>query len=267
MTQEDWGLFGPHSVTWRIHADPSMMVGGIRALLIQALNPLAMGAVAQSGSFRVDPWGQLMRTADYVMVTTYSDTQTAWGAGARVRAKHRRVRGIDEVTGRPYSADDPELLLWVHCAEVDSFLTAYRHFGGGLSSEDADSYVAEMVAAAELVGLPAQTVPRTAAAIREHLVRARSICVTPAARAGVKLLLAPPMPAARRLLWSVSVAAAVSILPPNVRDLYGFPWFEPAGRALSLGATPLYRIMNVLSPRPALVREAFARWAPDGHGA
>jgi len=263
----DWGLFGPDSVTWRVHADPSMMAGGIRALLIQALNPLAMGAVAQSNSFRTDPWGQLMRTADYVMLTTFGDIATAEAAGARVRAKHHRVRGVDEVTGAPYSADDPDLLLWVHCAEVDSFLTAYRQLAGGLSDADADRYTAEMVRAAELVGLEEDRVPRTAATVRAVIDDAKSVCVTPAARAGLKLLLAPPMPLPRRLLWSVGVAAAISILPPHVRDLYGFPWFEPAGRAVTLGAIPFYRALNVMSPRPAVVRDAFSQWAPERRSA
>jgi uncharacterized protein (DUF2236 family) len=267
VVMQDWGLFGPDSVTWRIHADPSMMAGGIRALLIQALNPLAMGAVAQSNIFQTDPWGQLLRTADYVVVTTFGDTDTAQAAGARVRAKHRRVRGVDEVTGAPYSADDPDLLLWVHCAEVDSFLAAYRHFAGGLSDADADRYVTEMVRAAELVGLSPDGVPRTAAAVRAYIDEAKNVCVTPAARAGFKFLLNPPMPLPRRIVWSVGVAAAISILPAKLRDLYGIPWFDPAGRAVTLAAGPFYRALNVMSPRPAMVREAFTQWATERESA
>jgi uncharacterized protein (DUF2236 family) len=257
----DWGLFGPRSVTWRVHADPAMLIGGIRALLIQALNPLAMAAVAHSSTFRTDPWGQLERTFQYVLTTTYGDTNTAQAAGAQVRAIHRRVRGVDEVTGLAYRADDPDLLLWVHCAEVDSFLAAYRHYGGRLSDEESDRYVAEMVNAAHLVGLSARDVPRSAHALRSYLDSAARICVTPAARAAANMLLAPQVPLARRAVWTVSLLAAISILPRNVRDLYGFPWLEPVDPALRSSVFCIYRAMNVVFPRPAVVREALARSA------
>jgi uncharacterized protein (DUF2236 family) len=255
---EDVGLFGPDTVTWRIHADPSMVVGGIRALLIQALNPLAMAAVEQSKVFQVDPWGQLERTVNYVLTTTYGDTRSALAAGARVRAVHSRVRGIDDVTGLPYSADDPALLLWVHCAEVDSFLVAYRAYGGKLSDEDADRYAGEMVKAAELVGLSRGAVPDTAKDLRDYLDRARMLCVTPAAREGLTFLLAAPIPLPRQVLWKISVAAAIAILPRRIRELYGLPWFERADPLVRFPVFSLYRAINVLFPRPRLVREALA---------
>jgi uncharacterized protein (DUF2236 family) len=141
----DVGLFGPGSVTWRIHGDPSMIVGGLRSLLAQALNPRAMAGVDQHSDFRVDPWGRLRRTADYVGATTFGDTATAEAAGAMVRAVHRRVRGVDPHTGRTYSAGDHDLLAWIHNVEVHSFLVAYRHYGGRVGDADADRYVAEMV--------------------------------------------------------------------------------------------------------------------------
>jgi uncharacterized protein (DUF2236 family) len=263
-TESDLGLFGADSVTWRIHSDPCLVIGGIRALLIQALNPLAMAAVAQSSSFQIDPWRQLMRTADYVVITTFGDSPTALAAGARVRAVHERVRGVDEVTGLPFRADDPELLLWVHCAEVDSFLTAYRHFGGALCDDDADSYVREMVRAAELVGLSAEDVPQSAGALRAYLDHADRSCVTPAARAGAKLVLAPPMPLPRRILWSAAAAAAISIMPRRMRDLYGFPWPEMANPPFRVGVFSLYRALNVLSPRRPSVEDALLRWNPPG---
>lgn len=254
----DVGLFGPNSVTWRIHADPVLLVGGVRALLIQALNPLAMAAVEHSRTFQVDPWGQLDRTFDYVLTTTFGDTQSALASGDRVRAVHRGVRGIDDVTGLPYSADDPELLLWVHCVEVDSFLTAYRRFGGSLSDEDADRYVAEMVKAAQLVGLAAQSVPDTVDGLSAYLNGAKRLCVTEAARTGLNMLFTPPVPAPRRVLWGISVTAAISILPRRVRQLYGLPWLQPADPLVRISVFSLYRALNVLWPRPRLVREALA---------
>jgi uncharacterized protein (DUF2236 family) len=262
----DRGLFGPDSVTWRIHGDPCMIVGAVRALLIQALNPLAMAAVAQSSSFRTDPWGQLMRTADYVVITTFGDTETALAAGERVQAVHHHVRGVDHVTGLPYRASDPELLLWVHCAEVDSFLTSYRSFGGSLSDKEADRYVAEMVRAGELVGLPPEEVPDSVGALRDYLDTFDKLCVTPAAREGVAFLLNPPVSLPRRILWSAATAAAISILPRRMRDLYGFPWFEFMDPPMRLGFFSFYRLVNVISPRRNLVEEALSRWNATPRG-
>src|ERR1700751_3471184 len=110
----DAGVFGPDSVACRIHADPVMLIGVLRALLVQALEPRAMAAVDQHSAFREDPWGRLERTTQFVLDTTYGDTPTAEAAAARGRARHRRIHGLDPVPGEPYSARDPDLLLWIH---------------------------------------------------------------------------------------------------------------------------------------------------------
>ena len=263
----DFGLFGPNSVAWRLHQHPCMLIGGLRALVIQALNPLAMAAVAQHSDFRTDPWGRLRRTSEYVTTTIFGDTATAQAAGARVRALHRRVRGVDEVTGRTYSADDPELLLWIHAVEVDSFLAAYRRYGDGLSDADADLYAKEMVRSAELVGLHEEGVPHTEREVHEHLAGVKNLCVTPAAREGLRLVLNPPARLPGRLAWAVPATAAVALLPPEVRTLYGLPWFEPADPVVTLSITALCRTLKLLVPPPAPVRHALdaaARRPPPG---
>src|SRR5215471_14616516 len=177
----DAGIFGPDSVAWRIHADPVMLVGGLRALLVQALEPRAMAAVDQHSAFREDPWGRLERTTQFVMATTYGDTAAAEAAAARVRAVHRRIHGVDPVTGAAYSASDPDLLLWIHAVEVDSFVIAYRAFAGRLSDEDADRYVAEMARVAELVELPPGMAPQNMGELREYLDSMEGLQVTDAA--------------------------------------------------------------------------------------
>jgi uncharacterized protein (DUF2236 family) len=255
----DLGLFGPSSVAWRLHQDPSMLIGGMRALLVQALNPLAMAAVSQHSDFRADPWGRLRRTSEFVAVTIFGDTRAARAAAARVRSIHKRVHGIDEITGRPYRADDPELLLWIHSVEVHSFLTAYRRYGGRLDTEDADRYVSEMVRAAELVGLHADDVPGDLADLRSYLRGVTNLCVTPAAREGLRLVLNPPAPLPGRVLWPIAAAAAVAILPRRVRDLYGLPWFEPAEPAVRLAAFALCRSARVLLPPPPAIKQALER--------
>jgi uncharacterized protein (DUF2236 family) len=180
-------------------------------------------------------------------------------AGARVRAIHKAIRGVDDVTGLPYRADDPELLLWIHGVEVHSFLTAYRRYGGRLEDADADLYVAEMVRAAELVGLHASDVPATLDDLRTYLRGVKNLCVTPAAREGLRLVLNPPVALPGRILWTVPAAAAVAILPRRVRDLYGLLWFEPADPAVRLAASSACRTLRVLLPPPPVVRDALER--------
>ena len=129
----DAGLFGPDSVVWRIHADPAMLIGGLRALLVQGLEPRAMAAVDQHSAFREDPWGRLERTTQFVLATTYGDTAAAERAAAIVRKVHEHIHGVDPVTGEAYSARDPDLLLWIHAVEVESFLLAYRTYAGRIT--------------------------------------------------------------------------------------------------------------------------------------
>ncbi len=255
---EDFGLFGPTSVTWRIHGDPASLIGGLRALLIQALRPQAMAAVDQHSDFRSDPWGRLRRTSDYLVATTFGDSATALEWGARVRAVHRRVRGIDPVTGLPYRADDPVLLLWVHAVEVHSFLKAYRQYGGPVSEVDADRYVREMVRAAELVGLHADDVPQNLGDLRDYL-RSQEMVMTPAAREGMRYVIAPPMPLVVRPLWAIPAAAAVAILPGRARALYGLPWPQVASLAIRPSVYAVLRILNTAIPPPVRVRRALER--------
>jgi uncharacterized protein (DUF2236 family) len=256
----DVGLFGPESVTWRIHRDPAMLLGGLRSLIIQALHPLAMAGVDQHSDFRADPWGRFRRTAEYVVLTTFGDTATAEGLGAQVRAIHARVSGTDPHTGRAYRADDPELLAWVHNVEVHSMVTAYRRFAGRLTDAEADTYVAEMTRAAELVGLRPDDVPNDLATLRSVL-REAELVVTPAARAGLRLILAPPMPLPLRPLWAIPGTAAVSILPSRVRAAYGMLWPGPVDPAVRVPVSVLFRSLRVLLPESPAVREALARTA------
>ncbi len=120
--------FGPDRPIWRVHADASIFVGALRALLLQSLHPLAMAGVADHSDYRADPWGRLQRTARFLAATTYGTEAQAEQACATVRRVHRRVHGIAP-DGRPYDANDPHLLTWVHIAEADSFLAAYQRYG------------------------------------------------------------------------------------------------------------------------------------------
>jgi len=160
----DPGLFGPESVCWKVHADfTSMMTGGISALLLQALHPLALAGVWDHSSFRTDILGRLRRTATFIAGTTFGNRHDALALIERVRRIHLGVSGIAP-DGRPYRASDPALLTWVHVAEVSSFMTAHlRYVNPQLPVDAQDQYFAETARIAEMLG--AHNVPRSRAAI------------------------------------------------------------------------------------------------------
>ncbi len=232
--------FTPADPIWRVHADAAMFPGGIAALLLQSLHPLAMAGVAGHSGYRGDPWGRLQRTSHYLAVTTFGTIEHAQEAIAVVRGVHERVRGKD-LRGRPYRADDPGLLRWVHLAEVHSFLTAYQRFGADrLTPAEADRYVAQTVTAATLLG--ATGLPDTVAGLRQQLDDHRpQLEVTPAARdASRMLLLNPPLPLLARPGYATLAAGGVSLLPPWARTHLGLvlPGLSPrlAHGAGALGA-------------------------------
>jgi uncharacterized protein (DUF2236 family) len=220
----DDGFFGPTSVTWRVAADLVSPVAGVRALLMQALHPLAMAGVDQHSDWRRDPVGRLAATSGYLTTVTYGDRAAAEQAAAWVRRIHEHVRGTDPATGKQYAASDPVLLLWVHAALVDSGLAVAGIFGTPLTADRADRYVAEMAVAAELVGVPAALVPRTAIDLHGYLesVRPELIC-TPAARESMSYLFELPG-LAEELggIWQDIWDAAVAALPEWAREMYGF---------------------------------------------
>ncbi|HUF85301.1 MAG TPA: oxygenase MpaB family protein [Acidimicrobiia bacterium] len=254
------GLFGPESVAWRLHADPTMLIAAMRALLVQALEPRTMAGVDQHSDYQVDPWKRLDRTVRFILATTYGDTATAEAATAAVRRVHERVRGVDPVTGRAYSADDPDLILWVHAAEIHSVVIAYRRYAARLSDADADRYVAEMARVAELVGLPPGMAPRTMGDLRDYLRGMHNqLQLTPPAQAAMRTIFSPPMPLPLRPLWVVPVTATIAVLPRVARRLYGLPWLHPATPSVRMGMFGLTRMLNVVFPDAPEVRKARER--------
>jgi uncharacterized protein (DUF2236 family) len=220
---KDGGLFGPQSIVWRVHRDRSFPLAAIRSLMIQALHPLAMAGVAQHSSWQQDPYGRLAATAGYVLTVTYGDTAAAASAAARVRAVHTHVRGTDPATGLSYRAEDPALLLWVHAGMVDSIVEVVRRYGRTLIAHDTDRYVAEMSRFAEIIGVPANMVPASVAALREYLESVDLRQVTPAASEAIAVILDPPgLDADTRALWHDLGQVAVGTLPAWARLMYGF---------------------------------------------
>jgi uncharacterized protein (DUF2236 family) len=251
------GLFGPDSVTWRLHADPVLVLGGMRALLLQALHPRAMAGVATHSGFRTDPWGRLRRTAEYVGVTTYGTTAEAERAGARVRGVHRRLTATDPTTGEPFRIDDPELLVWVHACEVDSFLSTARRAGARVSPDEADRYLVEQRRSAELVGLPPDGVPSNTAELAAYFRRLRpDLRATRDALDAARFVIIPPMPAWVRIstparpAWAALAGLAFALLPPWARRSYGIP-AVPAGELATTVALRTLRRTLLLLPESA----------------
>lgn len=223
-----------------------MWMAGVRALYLQALHPLAVRGVAQNSDFRRDPWRRLMRTADYVGTRTYGTTAEATSAGAKLRAVHRRLRGFDPDSETAFRIDDPDLLRWIHCAEIESYLTVVRRAGLALSEDEADRYVAEQLRSAELVGLDPDSVPGTAAALAAYFQRMRPVLrLTPEARDVYDFIARPPLPASlapvRLLMWRPAVWLCFALLPRWAQELYGAK--PVAGRRVTTVARVLRRAM------------------------
>jgi uncharacterized protein (DUF2236 family) len=220
----DDGFFGPASVTWKLSSDLSVPIAGLRALMMQALHPLAMAGVDQHSEWRSDPVGRLVATSAYVTTVSAGDRAAAEQAAARVRRIHEHVRGVDPVTGQPYAAGDPALLLWVHAALVDSSVAAARLFGTPLSSADTDRYIREMVVAAELVGVPAAMVPASSAELERYISSVRpDLRCTPAASESMAYLLnLLGLDADIAEIWQYIRDGAVAALPGWAIDLYGY---------------------------------------------
>jgi len=244
-------------VTWRIHSDPTFSVGGLRALLLQALHPVAMDGVARfSGGFREQPWPRLIRTATYVDTLTFGTRTEAQMAVDTVRGIHRRLGGTEETTGRTYRVDDPDLLLWVHCCEVDSLLSAARRAGLPITDDEADRYVAEQVTSAALIGVPTDDVPASVDALAAYFETMRpSLTVTAAARDAYRLIVLPPMPTWVRYLtpaqpaWGGLASLAVALLPPWARRMYSLPGLGLTDAAATAGLRAFRQTMLRLPQR------------------
>lgn len=272
----DPGLYGPDSVTWRVHADPSMALAGLRALLLQAVHPVAMHGVFTNSAFREDPWGRLFRTAEYVAVTAYGTTREAERAGARVRGIHRRLSGVEPDSGTAYRVDDPDLLRWVHCSEVESFLTTALRCGLRLTADEQDAYYAEQTRGAALVGLDPATVPGSVAAMRQYFVDVRpQLRVGRDARAAAQFVLWPPMPALVQLgtparpAWTALAAAAFAMLPRWTRRLYRLPGLPTTDLAATVAGLAFRNGLLVVparlrtGPEVRAARERVALPPPD----
>lgn len=232
----DPGLFGPHSVSWQVHGDfPSMLVGGISALMLQLLHPLALAGVWDHSNFREDLLGRLRRTSQFISGTTFGATGDAEWLIEKVRTIHLQVTGTAP-DGRPYAASDPALLTWVHVAEVSSFLAAHlRYRNPHLPRSEQDAYYNEIALIAERLG--ARDLPRSCQQVDAYLQAMRpQLHCDARSREVMRILLDAPAPS--RLAQPVGklmLHAGIDLLPGWGQSLLGLqhrPWQQ---RLIRLG--------------------------------
>ncbi|MFC5287603.1 oxygenase MpaB family protein [Actinokineospora guangxiensis] len=268
------GLFGPDSVTWQLHADPAAFLGGVRSLFLQALHPRVVAGVMQNSDFRNDPLGRLERTADFIGRVTYGTVDEARAAGARIRRVHRALSATDPGTGERYGLDDPELLMWVHCTEVGSFLSVARRAGYPITKAHADRYLHEQRTSAGLVGLDPETVPSTVEQLRDYFVRAYpSLRHTPDAAEVGDFLHRPPLKGRLAMvtpLYQVAIGRlAYSLQPEWARRMWGarsYPETVTTGmlralRAAAFAVPERFLADDGPEPAPVTAVRRLGQWA------
>jgi uncharacterized protein (DUF2236 family) len=262
---DDEGYFGPESAVWAVHGNLATLVGGIRALLVQALHPVAVTGVDEHSTYREDPLGRLAGTTRWLTVTTFGSRAAADRESARVRGMHRRVRGTYTDAGgaqRPYRAGDEHLLAWVHNAFTESFLVCHEVFGGQIPGGP-DAYVREWATAAERVGLT--HAPRSVADLEAQMAAYEPELVrTPATERTVAFLRNPPLSPPALVGYQVLFAGAASTLAEPHRALLGLP---PNGGRTARAATRglLVGMRSLLGEGPPAAAAARRRLAglPD----
>lgn len=232
----DPGLFGPQSISWQVHGDfPSMLVGGISALMLQLLHPLALAGVWDHSNFREDLLGRLRRTSQFISGTTFGSTRDAEWLIDKVRTIHLKVVGT-AADGRPYAASDPDLLTWVHVAEVSSFLAAHlRYRNPALPRADQDAYYNEIALIAERLG--ARDVPRSCSQIDDYLqcMRPQLLCDARSLEVIDILFKAPAPSRLAEPVGKLMLKAGADLLPGWAQQMLGLQQGLLARRLIRLG--------------------------------
>lgn len=259
----DAGYFGDGSAVWVVHGANPTLVGGIRALLMQALHPGAMAGVAEHSRYHSDPLGRLSGTVRWVVVTTFGSTDVVDREMSRVTKMHQKVRGdYSTNTGErtPYTAQDADLLAWVHLVFTESFLSAHQKMGGSIPGAEGESgpdrYVREWAKAGELMGYPdpprsEKELRDTIAAYKPQLRRDERV------REALKFILNPPLPASMTPGYRLLAAGAVASLDDDYREMLGLkkPWWP----ALPVARATVRFIGFVLGPESPSMRRARER--------
>jgi uncharacterized protein (DUF2236 family) len=252
------GYFSPESVIRRVGNSPLVpLLGGGPAVLLQVAHPLVAAGVVSHSDYRNNLWGRLRRTLRALYLIVYGSKQEGEGAAEAVRAVHARVQGATQEqlgpfpAGTPYSAADPDLMLWVHATLVSSSLAVQRRFVKRLAASEEEQYYQQMALVARLFGVPSDTIPNTLGDFSEYVeaqLAGQTICVTAPARDVAAVILEAPLPAPLRPLVPAHRLATAALLPASIRSQYGLPWNRQRAVALGvfvpslrLSAVPLFK--------------------------
>lgn len=249
---DDWGLFGPDSLTWRVNGEAVLLLGGARALILQVAHPQVAAGVGQHSNYREDPWGRLYRTLEVTLAIVFGDSRTSAEAAERLRNVHSRVTGTDD-EGRPYQALAPSLLMWVHATLLDTSLLIYERYVGRLTEREKRLYYAEQRRLGESYGVPAADQPADYAAFRRYWgeMLANELRVTDTLRDVTDAVLRPELPFLARPAVELLNLVTVGTLPDPVRDMLDLEWGPRRERLLGASQATVRRLMPVL---PSLVR-------------
>jgi len=251
------GVFTPQDTIWKVNRHAVLMLGGGRALLLQAAHPLALAGVLAHSDYSSGPWKRLERTMEATSTACFGRPEAAERVGRRVRAMHTKVNGTlaepmgPFPAGTPYDARDPALLLWVHATLVDTALLMYRTYVGDLTHDEYDEYWQQMKVLARLFGCPDDALPGTYDDFRAYwtgMLASEEICVTPqACELAREVVLRPPLPAPVRPAWRLVNFATAGFLPAKLRRGYGFTW-SAAHRGVLGGSAAILKhaVMPVL---------------------
>ncbi len=260
------GYFAPGSVIRRVGNTPvTPFLGGGTAVLLQIAHPLVAAGVADHSTYDADLWRRLIGTLRTLYLITFGTKAEAERAGEVVQAVHARVRGVTRTplgpfpAGTPYSAEDPDLMMWVHATLVHASLEAYQRFERRLSPREQESYYRDMATVARLMGTPEAVIPPSLAAFRDYfaaMVAGPELTVTAPAREIARVILRAPLPVPVRLLAPAHRLATTAQLPPRLRHEYGLRWtplktplLALAAQSVSLGSWPILRVTGRLRPR------------------
>jgi uncharacterized protein (DUF2236 family) len=219
----DPGLFGPDSVSWQVLREASVMIGGVRALLMHAAHPLVVAGARQTGMYATQPWRRLERTLRLTFTVVFGTGREAHAAARRIDDVHAGVHGVDPVTGLRYDARDPELLLWVHACLVTSFLEFERLTIGRLDDAGRQRFHEEQLLVAEPLRLPRDRVPAPIQGLQAYVDEVAGggmLRRTDGAASVAALVRDPPRQVPRRRLWRIVSFLAFATLPPPLRELY-----------------------------------------------
>lgn len=245
--EHDDGYFAPDAAVRRIGRESVLMLGGARALLMQAAHPLVAAGIVDHSRYREDPWRRLARTMAALYTIVFGTREEADRMGELTRAAHRRVRG--ERDGRPYSASDPELMLWVHSTLVDTGLAMHETFVGPVRPAIAEEFYAQMQVVGAVFGVPPEIHPSDLAAFRAYQRRMLEgpVRVGADARAVAESVLSPPVPLPLRPTVRALALQSALLLPAELREQYGLR-LRLADRAALLAASRSARRLVPLLP-------------------